>query len=195
MDEQAGDSLKPKYRRVILKLSGRSVRAAPARAASALMKRSTWPGKCSAWLRAAYSWPSSSGPATSYAAPVQWRRRDHQARHRPLHGHVGHRPQRFSAPRRSSKSQLRDAPAHRHPHEMVAEPYIRRRASRHLEKGRIVILAGGTGQPFVTTDTAAALRARELEADHSPQGHPCGRRLQRDPELNPARGALRQVDL
>jgi uridylate kinase len=49
--------------------------------------------------------------------------------------------------------------------ETVAEPYIRRRAIRHLEKGRVVILAGGTGNPFVTTDTAAALRARELEAD------------------------------
>jgi uridylate kinase len=49
--------------------------------------------------------------------------------------------------------------------ENVAEPYIRRRAARHLEKGRIVILAGGTGNPFVTTDTAAALRARELHAD------------------------------
>jgi uridylate kinase len=47
----------------------------------------------------------------------------------------------------------------------VAEPYIRRRASRHLEKGRIVILAGGTGAPFVTTDTAAAQKAMELEAD------------------------------
>src|SRR5947209_7098108 len=49
--------------------------------------------------------------------------------------------------------------------ETVAEPYIRRRCTRHLEKGRIVILAGGTGNPFVTTDTAAALRGRELEAD------------------------------
>jgi uridylate kinase len=49
--------------------------------------------------------------------------------------------------------------------ETVAEPYIRRRCMRHLEKGRIVILAGGTGNPFVTTDTAAALRGRELEAD------------------------------
>ena len=47
----------------------------------------------------------------------------------------------------------------------VAEPYIRRRAIRHLEKGRIVILAGGTGNPFVTTDSAAALRGTELEAD------------------------------
>jgi len=44
----------------------------------------------------------------------------------------------------------------------VAEPFIRRRAIRHLEKGRIVILAGGTGNPFFTTDTAAALRAAEL---------------------------------
>src|SRR5947209_6214017 len=49
--------------------------------------------------------------------------------------------------------------------ETVAEPYIRRRAIRHLEKGRIVILAGGTGNPFVTTDYAAALRARELQAE------------------------------
>jgi uridylate kinase len=46
----------------------------------------------------------------------------------------------------------------------VAEPYIRRRARRHLDKGRIVLLAGGTGSPFVTTDTAAAQRALELEA-------------------------------
>ena len=46
----------------------------------------------------------------------------------------------------------------------VAEPYIRRRAERHMEKGRIVILAGGTGNPFLTTDTAAALRAAEISA-------------------------------
>jgi uridylate kinase len=49
--------------------------------------------------------------------------------------------------------------------ETVAEPYIRRRAIRHLEKGRIVILAAGTGNPFVTTDTAAALRGIELEVE------------------------------
>ena len=47
----------------------------------------------------------------------------------------------------------------------VAEPYIRRRAIRHLEKGRVVILAGGTGNPFFTTDTTAALRGAELEAE------------------------------
>jgi uridylate kinase len=47
----------------------------------------------------------------------------------------------------------------------VAEPYIRRRALRHLEKGRIVIFAGGTGNPYFTTDTAAALSAIEIGAD------------------------------
>ena len=47
----------------------------------------------------------------------------------------------------------------------VAEPYIRRRATRHLDKGRIVIFAGGTGNPFFTTDTAAALRASEINAE------------------------------
>lgn len=47
----------------------------------------------------------------------------------------------------------------------IAEPYIRRRAIRHLEKGRIIILAAGTGHPFFTTDTAAALRAVELDAE------------------------------
>lgn len=47
----------------------------------------------------------------------------------------------------------------------IAEPYIRRRAERHLEKGRVVIFAGGTGNPYFTTDTTAALRAAEIDAD------------------------------
>jgi uridylate kinase len=49
--------------------------------------------------------------------------------------------------------------------QQIAEPYIRRRAIRHLEKGRAVIFAGGTGNPYMTTDTAAALRAIEIEAE------------------------------
>ncbi|MBI4720695.1 MAG: UMP kinase [Chitinivibrionia bacterium] len=49
--------------------------------------------------------------------------------------------------------------------EQLAEPYIRRRAIRHIEKGRVVIFAGGTGNPYFTTDTAAALRAIEIEAE------------------------------
>jgi len=68
----------------------------------------------------------------------------------------------------------------------VAEPYIRRRAIRHLEKGRIVIFAAGTGNPFFTTDTAAALRALEINADailmakHGTEGVYGG-----DPRLDP----------
>jgi uridylate kinase len=69
--------------------------------------------------------------------------------------------------------------------ENVAEPYIRRRCVRHLEKGRIVILAGGTGNPFVTTDTAAALRARELEADVLLKATKVDGVYSDDPEHNP----------
>jgi uridylate kinase len=49
--------------------------------------------------------------------------------------------------------------------DQIAEPYIRRRAMRHMEKGRVVLFAGGTGNPYFTTDTAAVLRAIEIEAD------------------------------
>src|SRR5215468_2901751 len=69
--------------------------------------------------------------------------------------------------------------------ENVAEPYIRRRCTRHLEKGRIVILAGGTGNPFVTTDTAAALRALELEADILLKATKVDGVYSADPEKNP----------
>lgn len=67
----------------------------------------------------------------------------------------------------------------------VAEPYIRRRARRHLEKGRIVILACGTGSPFVTTDTAAAQRALELEADILLKATKVDGVYSDDPEKNP----------
>lgn len=67
----------------------------------------------------------------------------------------------------------------------VAEPYIRRRARRHLEKERIVILAAGTGSPFVTTDTAAAQRALELEADILLKATRVDGVYSEDPELNP----------
>jgi uridylate kinase len=69
--------------------------------------------------------------------------------------------------------------------ETVAEPYIRRRCTRHLEKGRIVILAGGTGNPFVTTDTAAALRARELQAEILLKATRVDGVYSEDPEQNP----------
>ena len=67
----------------------------------------------------------------------------------------------------------------------VAEPYIRRRARRHLEKGRIVILAAGTGSPFVTTDTAAAQRSLELGADILMKATRVDGVYSDDPEKNP----------
>src|SRR3954451_9623420 len=67
----------------------------------------------------------------------------------------------------------------------VAEPYIRRRARRHLEKGRIVILAAGSGSPFVTTDTAAAMRAMELDANVLLKATRVDGVYSDDPERNP----------
>ena len=90
----------------------------------------------------------------------------------------------------------------------VCEPYIRRRAIRHLEKGRIVILAGGTGNPFFTTDTCAALRASELGAEvllkatkvdgvysDDPQKNPKARRFERITYGQITRRDLKILDL
>jgi uridylate kinase len=67
----------------------------------------------------------------------------------------------------------------------VAEPYIRRRAIRHLEKGRVVILSGGTGNPYFSTDTAAALRAMEIGADVLIKGTKVNGIYDSDPMKNP----------
>jgi uridylate kinase len=68
----------------------------------------------------------------------------------------------------------------------VAEPYIRRRAIRHLEKGRVVIFAAGTGNPYFTTDTAAALRAAEIGAEALLKASTVDGIYDADPKLNPA---------
>ena len=67
----------------------------------------------------------------------------------------------------------------------LAEPYIRRRGIRHLEKGRIVIFAGGTGNPYFSTDTAAALRAIEINADVIIKGTKVDGVYSADPEIEP----------
>ena len=67
----------------------------------------------------------------------------------------------------------------------VCEPYIRRRAERHMEKGRVVIFAAGTGNPFFTTDTAAALRAAEMGADALFKGTQVDGVYAADPRRNP----------
>jgi uridylate kinase len=69
--------------------------------------------------------------------------------------------------------------------EAIAEPYIRRRAIRHLEKGRVVIFGAGTGHPYFSTDTAASLRAVEIEADAIMKGTRVDGVFDSDPEKNP----------
>lgn len=75
----------------------------------------------------------------------------------------------------------------------LAEPYIRRRALRHLEKGRIIIFAAGTGNPFFTTDTAAALRAAEIKADALLKATKVDGVYDKDPQLFPSAVKYRQL--
>lgn len=71
------------------------------------------------------------------------------------------------------------------PMDTVCEPFIRRRALRHMEQGRVVIFAGGTGNPFFTTDTAAALRASEMDCDALLKGTQVDGVYSADPKTNP----------
>jgi uridylate kinase len=75
------------------------------------------------------------------------------------------------------------------PMSAVSEPYIRRRAVRHMEKGRVVIFAAGTGNPYFTTDTAAALRANEMDCDALFKGTQVDGVYSADPKKDP--GAVR----
>ena len=77
-------------------------------------------------------------------------------------------------------------------HQLV-EPYIRRRAARHLEKGRIIIFAAGTGNPYFTTDTAAALRAIEVKADVILKGTKVDGVYDSDPKQNPKAKKFEQL--
>ena len=77
----------------------------------------------------------------------------------------------------------------------MAEPYIRRRAIRHLEKGRIVIFAAGTSNPYFSTDTAATLRALEIKADVIAKGHPRRRRLRQGSAEVPGRDSFHEIEL
>ncbi|HZI37636.1 MAG TPA: UMP kinase, partial [Acidimicrobiia bacterium] len=75
----------------------------------------------------------------------------------------------------------------------IAEPYIRRKAIRHLEKGRIVVFAAGTGNPFFTTDTAASLRAAEIEADALLKGTHVDGVYDDDPKKNAAASRFDEI--
>lgn len=77
--------------------------------------------------------------------------------------------------------------------QQIAEPYIRRRAIRHLEKGRVVIFSAGTGSPYFTTDSAAALRANEISADVILKGTRVDGIYTADPEKDPTATRLEEV--
>ena len=173
------------FKRVVLKLSGESF-AVPASAASAWGKWSKLPGR-------------QSAPAEHVRANRHCHRRREHSRgaqftaggceypgsHRSLHGHVGHGNQWTCTARCTGIARLQTRLLTAIRMDGVAEPYIRRRARRHLEKNRIVILAAGTGSPFVTTDTAAAQRALELEADILLKATRVDGVFSDDPEKNP----------
>ena len=89
----------------------------------------------------------------------------HGPRDRRLHGHARDAAQRAAVAGRAGEGGVPTRVLSAIAISEVAEPYIRRRAMRHLEKGRVVIFAAGTGNPFFTTDTAAALRATEMHAE------------------------------
>ena len=77
--------------------------------------------------------------------------------------------------------------------EELAEPYIRRRAQRHLERGRVVIFGGGTGNPYFSTDTAAVLRGLEIEADVIIKATAVDGIYSEDPKINPAAEFLAEL--
>lgn len=77
----------------------------------------------------------------------------------------------------------------------VAEPYVRRRAMRHLEKGRIVIFGGGTGLPFITTDTTAVMRALEVGCEAVFKATKVDGVYEEDPEKNPKAKKLKKITL
>ena len=112
-------------------------------------------------------------------------------------GHAGDRDQRARAAERAravraSSTRVLSAIEM----QAVCEPYIRRRAVRHLEKGRVVIFAAGTGNPYFTTDTAASLRAMEIGAEVILKAsHHGRRRLRSRSDARAGRQALRSADL
>ena len=151
------------FRRILLKLSGEALMGDKEFGLDLPRSRRS-PGDRRRSRRPASRSRSSSAPGTSTAA---WppRRRAWTGRPPTTRGCSRRCSTRSRSRTRSSGSARTRGSCPRSRVAEVAEPYIRRRAIRHLEKGRIVIFAAGTGNPFFTTDTAAALRALEIGAD------------------------------
>ena len=109
----------------------------------------------------------------------------HGSRDGRLHGHARDRHQRAGAAGRARAAGVVTRVVTAIEMRAVAEPFIRRRAIRHLEKGRVVVFGAGTGNPYFSTDTAAALRAMEIKADVILKGTKVDGIYDADPMLNP----------
>ncbi len=153
----------PKYKRVLLKISGEALAGEASRGLDFnvigevcdVVKQVCRAGRPGGHRRG----------RRQLLAGRQGRRRPDGARPRRPHGHAGHRHQRLAVAdvleQKGVEVRVQTAIEMR----AMAEPYIRSRAIRHLEKGRVVIFGCGTGNPFFSTDTAAVLRAAEIDAD------------------------------
>ena len=119
----------------------------------------------------------------------------HGARPGRLHRHAGDCDERAGDAERAGEAGVPTRVQSAIPMASVCEPYIRRRAERHMEKGRVVIFAAGTGNPFFTTDTAAALRANEMGCQALFKGTQVDGVYSADPRKVPGRGTLRRADL
>ena len=185
----------PAYKRVLLKLSARpsSARRPSASTATVTDYLATRDQATSTRLGRR----DRGGRRRRQHLPRRLRQRPrHGPRHRRPHGHAGHRHQRASPCRTPSSApgvftRVLSAIEMRE----VAEPFIRRRAIRHLEKGRVVIFAAGTGNPYFSTDTAAALRAMEMKADVILKGTKVDGIYDADPMKNPKAQEVRPPHL
>ena len=183
-----------KYRRILLKLSGEVAERAAWALASTRSRRGYRPARarmCTSW---AWMWPSSSAPATCGAAAVGLDRGMDRATadYMGMLATVMNALALMDAMERIGLVTRVQSAIEMH---AVAEPYIRRRAIRHLEKGRVVILGGGTGNPYFSTDTAAALRAMEIGADVLIKATKVDGVYDSDPDDEPGCQALRPSDL
>jgi uridylate kinase len=187
----AAGSGRPAYRRIVLKLSGEALAGSQGYGIDPLVLE-----RVAAEVREVVS--------ARRAGRDRHRRRQHlpldrreRRRHGPrrgrLHGHAGDSHQRAGPPGLAREGRAADRVLSAIEMRAVAEPYIRRRAMRHLEKGRVVIFAAGTGNPFFTTDTAGALRAVEIGADAIMKATKVDGIYSADPKLDPSAQRLERM--
>jgi uridylate kinase len=181
----------PKYKRVLLKVSGEMLggRSGNGIEPDELIR---FASEIQEVAEMGVGPRSSSAAATSSVASGAARPRAWTAQ-APTHGHARHHHQRDRPAGRAGAPGLKTRVMSALQMPQVCEPYIRRRALRHMEKGRVVIFAAGTGNPYFSTDTAAALRGGRDPRRRDPQGHQGRRDLRQGSRQAPRRGEVRPL--